>query len=127
MALIQLDCRFHFLAGSSGMRRQADLDSNNWVAADPYCNGRAMGFNEVLTRSKPVICAVEQKTMSRRKASVVGFHRPVCGTGFEAPNSKHQAPEKLQTAKLQKQHVSIDVWCLMFLWCLVLFSARLLG
>jgi hypothetical protein len=51
VAFVQLDCRFHVLAGSSGMRRQADLDSNSWVAARPYCNGRATGFNKVLTRN----------------------------------------------------------------------------
>ena len=62
------------------MRRQADLDSNNWVAAGPYCNGRATGFYKVLTRSYSAICAGGQKTDSRRKASVVGFHCPVCGT-----------------------------------------------
>src|SRR6202011_4171930 len=47
--LVQLDCRFHILGGSSGMRRWADLDSNSWVAARPYCNGRATAFDKVLT------------------------------------------------------------------------------
>src|SRR5205085_21522 len=42
----------------------------------------------------------------------------------KAPSTKHQAPEKLQTMKLQEPRRSIDVWCLMFLWSLELGAWR---
>src|SRR5204863_5245561 len=106
---------------SSGMRRGGDLDSNSWVAARPYCNGRATGFNKVLTRSQSVVCAGEQKSASRRKASQVGFHRPGCGTisKLQIPSSKLQRNIKHQTSK---QHIArfVGVWLLELLWCLEL-------
>jgi hypothetical protein len=92
------------------MRRQADLDSNNCVVLRPYCNGRATGFNKVLTRSKTALCADEQKTAPRRKASVVGFRCPDCGTvpKLQIPSSKLQRNIKLQAPK--QRRTRLGVW-----------------
>jgi len=77
------------------MRRLGDLDSNCLVAARPYCNGRATASDKVLKRSKPVVCAVEEKMTYERKASVVGFQCPDSGT---TAKRKSQIPKpKLQT------------------------------
>jgi len=85
------------------MRRLGDLDSNSWIAARPYCNGRATASDKVLKRSKPIICGREEKMSRRAKASVVGFHCPVCGTGatrkFHIPNPKTQTRSKSQISK----------------------------
>lgn len=86
------------------MRRFGDLDSNCLVAARPYCNGRAIVSDKVLKRSKPVVCADEQKMTRRGKASVVGFHRPDSGTARFAGNSKSQTPssKETQSSKISK-------------------------
>jgi hypothetical protein len=38
----------------------------------------------------------------------------------KAPNSKLQAPEKLQTPKLQGGGAMFDIWSLVLLWSLLL-------
>src|SRR3954462_6803120 len=89
------------------MRRWGDLDSNNSVAAAPYCNGRATGFNKVLTRRKPVVCDRSKKSGLPSKASVVGFHRPDTGTAAprksQIPNPKLQTRFKLQISRKRRR------------------------
>src|SRR5438045_8022186 len=75
------------------MRRLGDLDSNNWVAHRPYCNGRAIAFDKVLKRRKPIACGAEEKTGRGRKASVVGFRRPDSGTRFPRARDPDRAPD----------------------------------
>src|SRR5882724_12354055 len=100
------------------MRRLGDLDSNSWVAARPYCNGRATASDKVLKRSKPIVCGRQEKMTRRAKASVVGFHCPGCGTIFkhQASSSKLQRNIKHQISKAAPR--TPDVWLSELLWCL---------
>src|SRR5947207_1414872 len=101
------------------MRRLGDLDSNSWVAPRPYCNGRATASDKVLKRSKPIVCGREEKMVRRAKASVVGFHCPVCGTAaapkFQIPNPKFQTTSKIQISKNRRcAALGFGIWDLGF-------------